>query len=712
MVFETLLQQVQDNLSGSDLELIRQAYELATQAHAGQVRASGEPYIQHPLAVAQILAELSLDGPTIAAGLLHDVAEDSTANIDDLRQEFGEEVAKLVDGVTKLGQMDKWRESTRNLEEAARAESLRKMFLAMVEDVRVVLIKLADRLHNMRTLSALPKEKRQRIAKETLEIFSPLANRLGMWRLKRELDDLCFLHLYPRRYKEIATSITKGQKEREHHISRIIEALGGKLREKGIEAEVSGRPKHLYSIYMKMKRKGLPFDQIYDVRGVRIVVNSGSDCYTALGTVHGLWKPIPGEFDDYIANPKDNMYQSLHTSVIGPDGKPLEVQIRTHEMHRRAEYGVAAHWRYKEHMKRDEAFEAKIAWLRSLMEWRRDLTDAREFMDSVKSDVLMDRVYTFTPKGDIIDLPAGSTPIDFAYRIHTEIGHRCRGAKANGHIVPLNYQLRNGDQVEILTSKREGPSRDWLNPQLGYVKSSRARQKIRRWFRRQDRVQNIAQGRELLEQELNQLGTERSYEEIAGLFGFDEVDDFLAAVGYGDINSQQIAVKVMEAERKEEKLLEFAPPTLSTEGISVQGVGNLLTRFARCCSPLPGQEIIGYITRGRGVTIHRKDCPNILYLKKRDEGRLIEVNWGRAQRTYPVMIKVKSYDRMGLMRDVSDIVTNEGINISAANVTTNPEDHTATITATLEVTGYDQLSRVLTKIRHLSNVFEARRRKR
>ncbi len=711
MGIEALLRQVRKHLSQDDLELIKRAYEVAAEAHAGQIRASGEPYIHHPLAVAQILAELGLDGPTIAAGLLHDVAEDSLVSLEDLRQEFGEVVANLVDGVTKMGTIGEWKEGPRNLEEAARAESLRKMFLAMVEDVRVVLIKLADRLHNMRTLDALPEEKRRRIAKETLEIFSPLANRLGIWRIKRELDDLSFLHLYPRRYEEIAASIAKTREEREHRIAWIIETLRRKLREEGIEAEISGRPKHLYSIYMKMKRKGVPFDRIYDVEGVRIIVNSINECYTALGVVHRLWKPIPGEFDDYIANPKDNMYQSLHTSVIGPDGKPLEVQIRTHEMHRRAEYGVAAHWRYKERVEHDEAFEAKLAWLRSLMEWRRDLTDAREFIASVKSDVLMDRVYAFTPKGDVIDLPAGSTPIDFAYYIHTEIGHRCRGAEVNGRIVPLNYQLKNGDRVRIITGKREGPSRDWLNPQLGYVKTSRARQKIRRWFKQQDRAQNIAQGRELLERELNQLGVEKSYEEIAKLFGFDNVDDFLAAVGWGDINSQQIAVKVMEIERGEEKSAELAPPTLSAEGIVVQGVGNLLTHIARCCSPLPGQEIIGYITRGRGVTIHRKDCPNILYLKKKDEGRLIEVSWGRAKQTYPVMIEVKSYDRMGLMRDISEIVANEGINISAAHVITDSKDHIATITATLDITSAAQLSRVLSKIRHLPNVFEARRRK-
>lgn len=712
MNLASLLQQMSETLSQNDRELIERAYGLAVVAHSHQKRASGEPYIQHSLAVAQIMVDLRLDSATIAASLLHDVAEDSIISVEDLRQDFGDEVARLVDGATKLGQIDKLSQMSRRDLQDEEAESLRKMFLAMVDDVRVVLIKLADRLHNMRTLDALPEEKQRRIAKETLEIFAPLANRLGIWQMKWELEDLGFRYLSPPKYREIAALLDEQRADRERRIAHIIEALERRIKKEGLEAEISGRPKHIYSIYEKMNRKGLSFDQIHDVRGLRIIVNTVSECYAVLGIVHSLWRPIPGEFDDFIATPKDNMYRSLHTSVVGPDGKPLEVQIRTHGMHGRAELGIAAHWRYKEHARRDVAFEAKIAWLRSLMEWQQEVTDAWEFIDSVKSDVFQDRVYTFTPKGDIIDLPTGSTPIDFAYHIHTEIGHRCRGAKVSGQMVSLDYQLRNGDQVEILTAKRGRPSRDWLNPHLGYIKTSRARQKIRQWFRRQDRVETVAQGRELLERELKRLGLDqKSYEEIATLFKFDKVDDLLAAIGYGDINAQQIAAKLVQAERAEEvvELPEAAPPPLLVSGVTVRGVGDLLTRLAGCCHPLPGDQIVGYVTRGRGITIHRQDCRSILYLE--DKERLIEVDWGEdIKRVFPVMVQVLAYDRTGLMRDITEIMAGERINISAANVATYAKDHTAVITTTLEISSILQLSRVLAKIEQLPNVFEARRK--
>jgi GTP pyrophosphokinase len=713
MSLESLLQQMPETPSQEDRELVERAYGLAALAHSDQKRASGEPYIQHSLAVAQIMADLRLDSATIAAALLHDVAEDSIISVEDLRQDFGDEVASLVDGVTKLGQIGKLSQiSGRDLQDKE-AESLRKMFLAMVDDVRVVLIKLADRLHNMRTLYALPEERQRRIAEETLEIFAPLANRLGIWQIKWELEDLGFRYLDPPKYQEITALLDERRADRERRIAQIIVALEKRLKEEGIEAEIAGRPKHIYSIYDKMNRKSLSFDQIHDVRGVRIIVDTVRECYAVLGIVHSLWRPIPGEFDDFIATPKDNMYQSLHTSVVGPDGKPLEVQIRTYEMHRRAELGIAAHWRYKEHAKRDAAFEAKIAWLRSLMEWRQEVTDAWEFIDSLKSDVFQyDRVYTFTPKGDIVDLPAGSTPIDFAYHIHTEVGHRCRGAKVNGKIVSLDYQLQNGDQVEILTTKRGRPSRDWLNPHLGYIKTSRARQKIRQWFRRQDRVETITQGREILERELKRLGLDQKrYEEIATLLKFDKVDDLLAAIGYGDINTQQIAARLIEAKREEEELElpEAAPPPSLVPEITVRGVGDLLTRLAGCCHPLPGDPIVGYVTRGRGITIHRQDCRNILYLE--DKERLIEVDWGEdLKQVFPVMVQVLAYDRTGLMRDITEIMAGERINISAANVATHPKDHTAVITATLEINSIVQLSRVLAKIERLPNVFEARRK--
>lgn len=717
MDFESWLVSLEHGRSEAERELLRRAFDLASQAHANQKRASGEPYIQHCLAVAQMLAELHLDTATLAAALMHDTLEDTPVTHEELEREFGSEIAKLVDGVTKLGQIDQLSGmSERNIREDAKAESLRKMFLAMVDDVRVVLIKLADRLHNMRTLSSLPEYKRKRIARETLEIFAPLANRLGIWQMKWELEDLSLRHLEPETYKEIATLIDERRPNRERYIAEVVSRVREELSKAGVKAEVSGRPKHIYSIYRKMKRKGVDFDQIYDVSGVRVLAESVRDCYTALGVIHSLWRPIPGEFDDYIATPKDNMYRSLHTAVVGPEGKPLEAQIRTYEMHYTAELGIAAHWRYKEGQKQDPVFDNKIAWLRQLMEWRQEVTDAREFIDSLKTDVFQDRVYTFTPRGDIIDLPTGSTPIDFAYHIHTEVGHRCRGAKVNGKLVGLDYQLRNGDQVEILTAKRGGPSRDWLNPHLGYVKTSRARSKIRQWFKRQNRDENIVQGREVLERELKRLGLDETpFDQIARKFNFDKVDDLMAAIGGGDINAHQIAGRALELVQPEEETLEIPParvtPTAPATGIRVRGVGDLLTNLAHCCNPLPGDDIVGYITRGRGVTIHRQDCPNILRMNDRE--RLIEVDWGpEITETYPVDVRVEAYDRQGLLRDIASVVADEAINLSAANVMTRKKDHMATMVVTLEIADIDQLSRVLARIERLPNVLEARRQTR
>jgi GTP pyrophosphokinase len=717
MDFESWLVSLENGRSEAERELLRRAFDLASQAHADQKRASGEPYIQHCLAVAQMLAELHLDTAALAAALMHDTLEDTSVTYEELEGEFGGEIAKLVDGVTKLGQIDQLSGmSERNIREDAKAESLRKMFLAMVDDVRVVLIKLADRLHNMRTLSSLPEYKRKRIARETLEIFAPLANRLGIWQMKWELEDLSLRHLEPETYKEIATLIDERRPDRERYITEVVSRVREELGKAGVKAEVSGRPKHIYSIYRKMNRKGVDFDQIYDVSGVRVLVESVRDCYTALGVIHSLWRPIPGEFDDYIATPKDNMYRSLHTAVVGPEGKPLEAQIRTYEMHYTAELGIAAHWRYKEGQKQDPVFDNKIAWLRQLMEWRQEVTDAREFIDSLKTDVFQDRVYTFTPRGDIIDLPTGSTPIDFAYHIHTEVGHRCRGAKVDGKLVGLDYQLRNGDQVEILTAKRGGPSRDWLNPHLGYVKTSRARSKIRQWFKRQNRDENIVQGREVLERELKRLGLDETpFDQIAKKFNLDKVDDLMAAIGAGDINAHQIAGRALELVQPEEEILEIPPvrvtPIAPTTGIRVRGVGDLLTNLAHCCNPLPGDDIVGYITRGRGVTIHRQDCPNIL--RTNDRERLIEVDWGpEITETYPVDVRVEAYDRQGLLRDIASVVADEAINLSAANVMTRKKDHMATMVVTLEIADIDQLSRVLARIERLPNVLEARRQTR
>jgi len=714
MDFEPWLASLEDGRSEAERELLRSAFDLANQSHANQQRASGEPYIQHCLAVAQMLAELRLDTATLAAALMHDTLEDTKVTHQQLETQFGSEIATLVDGVTKLGQIDQLSGmSDRNIKEDTQAESLRKMFLAMVDDVRVVLIKLADRLHNMRTLSSLPEHKRKRIARETLEIFAPLANRLGIWQIKWELEDLALRHLEPGIYKEIATLIDERRPDRERYITKVVSQVREELKKAGISAEVTGRPKHIYSIYRKMKRKGVDFDQIYDVRGVRVSVETTRDCYAALGVIHSLWRPVPGEFDDYIATPKDNMYRSLHTAVVGPEGKPLEVQIRSYEMHYTAELGIAAHWRYKEGHKQDLVFDNKIAWLRQLMEWRQEVTDAHEFINSLKTDVFQDRVYTFTPKGDIMDLPAGSTPIDFAYHIHTEVGHRCRGAKANGRLVALDYQLRSGDQVEILTAKRGGPSRDWLNPHLGYVKTSRARSKIRQWFKRQNREENIIQGRETLERELKRLGLDETpYDQIAKKFSYDKVDDLMAAIGAGDINAHQIAGRALELAKPEEEFLEIpsvpAMPATAATGIRVSGVGDLLTHLARCCNPLPGDDIVGYITRGRGVTIHRRDCPNVL--RTNDQERLIEVAWGRElMETHPVNVRVQAYDRQGLLRDIAAIVADEAINLSAANIATRKKDNIATMMVTLEIADIDQLSRVLARIERLPNVVEARR---
>lgn len=716
MEIETIIEQIGDKSGGAGTQLVRHAYEVALAAHDGQKRASGESYIQHPLAVAGILADLRLDPATIAAALLHDVAEDTDIKIDDIRNEFGEEVARLVDGVTKLDYIGQLTEIRRRNPDEEQAENLRKIFLAMVDDVRVVLIKLADRLHNMRTLGALPEEKRRRIAQETLEIYAPLANRLGIWQVKWELEDLAFRHLEQEKYKEIVSLIAERHEDRMKWLDETKELLTQRLEAEGIRADISARPKHIYSIYHKMQRKNVAFDQIYDVRAVRIIVSNVSECYAALGIVHSLWRPIPREFDDFIATPKDNMYRSLHTAVVGPDGRPLEVQIRTDDMHYTAEYGIAAHWRYKERLsKRDVEFENKIAWLRQLMEWRQDVTDAQQFVDTVKADVFQDRVYAFTPQGDIIDLPAGSTPVDFAYHVHTEIGHRCRGARINGKLVSLDYQLQNGNQVEIITAKRGGPSRDWLNLHLKYIKTSRAREKVRQWFRKQDRDQNIQLGREILERELKRLNVEsESWEELSKIFSYETVDDFLAAIGYGDVSSQQIATKVLTREREcnEQQVIatltERRPAAMSISGISMLGTSGLPTTLARCCNPLPGDPVLGYITRGRGITIHRQDCPNVS--RVRDADRLIAVDWGTAeQQTYSVMIRVKAFNRAGLLRDIAAMVADEGIDLSSALAATGEKGNIATITATLEVTGMDQLSQVLARIERIPNVMEARR---
>lgn len=751
MKIESLLEVLPEHFSVVDREQIMRAYSFAEKAHIGQSRASGEPYITHCVAVAGILAEMRVPPAVIIAGLLHDTVEDTETTLEDIRREFGPEVSTLVDGVTKLTNLPNVsrddqiivgttrREpvtSPENPGQAARptphaaataavvsasrsrkadlaSETLRKTFLAMGEDIRVVLIKLADRLHNMRTLGYMPESKRKRIAKETLDIFAPLANRLGIWQIKWELEDLGFRYVNPEKYKEIAQHLAERRVDRESQIEKIAVRLRTELEKAGINVEISGRPKHIYSIYRKMVEKGKPFEMVRDLRGIRLVVADIPACYAALGIIHTHWRPIPHEFDDYIAAPKDNFYQSIHTAIIYDDGKPLEVQIRTKEMHEKAEYGIAAHWRYKEKGgKKDEAYEQSINWIRQLMDWRTDVDDAQEFVDSMKTDVFQDRVYVFTPRGDIIDLPAGSTPIDFAYHVHTEIGHRCRGAKVNSKLVTLDHTLKTGDQLEILTSKQGGPSRDWLNSNLGLVKTQRARSKIKAWFKKQDREQNVIQGKALLERELKRLGvSDFELEKLARDFYYPSIDDLYEDIGCGDISLGRIINKLSEADKEQQQQLLEAHPSLETKknpnAVKVLGLKGILTSFARCCNPAPGDEIIGYITRGRGATIHRQDCPNMLRLKDRD--RIVKVSWGEPQQTYPVAVHIKAYDRQGLMGDISNILNNEGINLLDINLKVT--HNLAAINLIVEVGDINQLSRVLSRIENLPNVMEARRQK-
>ncbi len=709
--FQPLEQQLRGTAMGtSDLSLVTQAYTVATDAHAGVERKSGEAYITHPVAVATILAEMQMDAETIAASLLHDVPEDTTITLDDIRNQFGEKVARLVDGVTKLKRIE-W---VSDREDVARAESLRKMFLAMADDVRVVLIKLADRLHNMRTIGSMPRGKQLATAQETMEIYAPLANRLGIWQIKSELEDLAFRALEPDRYRAIDASLEAQGGNRTAYINRVIETLKEALGTAGIHADVYGRAKHLWSIARKMDQKRRTLEEIYDAIAIRVIVPELKDCYAALGIIHTMWRPIPGEFDDYIASPKESMYQSLHTAVRALDARPVEVQIRTKEMHIAAEYGIASHWRYKEGGKRDAGLEARVAWLRQLMDWRDEVVDAQAFVETLKSDVFQEMLYVFTPAGDIIELPAGSTPVDFAYRIHSDVGHTCVGAMVNDRLVPLDYQVQNGEMIKIMTSRAKvGPSRDWLLASSGYVHTAQAREKIRQWFRRQQRDQNIAQGRDLLEKELKRLGVELKLEDIAKQFTrYNRLDDFLAAIGYGGVSTQQIAQQVSALNPVEQTIAlpptEAAPRLASaTSGIEVMGVGDLLTRLATCCKPVPGDQIIGYVTRGKGITVHRTDCPNVI--KEPEQERLVPVSWGNTQtQAYPVGVRMEAWDRVGLMRDVSSVAADEKINLLSINSHTHP-DRTVTMRLTVEVAGVEALSRILQRFEQIRDIYEVRR---
>jgi GTP pyrophosphokinase len=700
--------------------VIRRAWDYARRMHEGQTRLSGEPYVFHVAAVAQILADLGLDHEAIAAAILHDVVEDTKVGLDELTKEFGPRIAALVDGVTKMKVIQEFQTEGRDVRrQHAQAESLRKMLLAMAEDVRVVFIKLADRLHNMRTLGALAEEKQRRIARETMDVFAPLANRLGIWQLKWELEDLAFRYLEPLTYKRIAGLLSERRIDREAYIERFVDWLSNALNEAGVEAEVTGRPKHIYSIWRKMQRKGMDFEHIYDVRAVRVLVHSIRDCYGALGVVHSAWQYVPGEFDDYIATPKENNYQSIHTAVIGPDGKTVEVQIRTLDMHRQSELGVAAHWRYKEGRRGDKQFDDKIAWLRSLLEWKDEVAEATEFVDQFKSEVFTERVYVLTPKGNIVDLQTGATPLDFAYHIHTNVGHRCRGAKVNGQMVPLTHTLRTGDRVEVLTVREGGPSRDWISPHLGFLHTSRARSKVAAWFREQNYDASVTDGRSVLEREFDRLGiTDVNFDKLAGRFHFSKTDDFLAAIGRGEIKSGQIVTTVREliepAARDERPVMPVrtAQAPKSAPAITIQGVGNLMTRMGKCCNPLPGDPVVGFITRGQGITIHRRDCANALRHHNESDERLIEVKWGASsERTYPVLIEVTAYDRAGLLRDITALFANERINVLGVNTITDKQQ-IAHMTFTVEISNVEILSRILVLIDQIPNVYKVLRKTR
>jgi GTP pyrophosphokinase len=691
-------------------DLLRSAYAISYEAHLPQKRDSGEPYIDHPVAVAHILIDLQLDAASVAAALLHDVLEDTRVTKQQLEALFGQEVTQLVDGVTKLSRLEN------QSKEEAQAGSYRKMFIAMADDPRVVLVKLADRLHNMRTLGSISLDRQQRIARETMEIYAPLAHRLGIWKIKWELEDRSFAVLNPDKYNEIKRQLTMRRDQRERTIQRVIQQLRKILEKEGITAEITGRPKHIYSIYRKMERKGVSLDQIYDQLAVRVIVE-GSDvgeCYRVLGMVHATWPPVPGEFDDYIAMPKESMYQSLHTTVLIPGGQPCEVQIRTSEMHQVAENGIAAHWRYKEGFGRHDAtFDAKLAWLRRLIEWRRDVTDNQEFVESLKTEELEEQVYVFSPKGRIIDLPVGSTPIDFAYRIHSEVGHSCVGAKVNNRIVPLDYKLQNGEIVQVMTSKTpRGPSHDWLN----FVRTSGARKHIRGYFKRLHRDANIAAGRDLLDKELKRLGLSLPFDEIASVLGFKTVEELFVQIGSGDLTARSAVQRLISRNTPVSGDLSDIPqvapqPERKTtpKGIQVRGETGLLTRLARCCNPVEGEPIVGYITRGKGVTVHRADCRMVL--NETEPERLVEVSWGgqHEKQAYPVPVRIEAWDRVGLWRDISSAVADAGINIASVEQFPSRKHGRAVLLTTLHIQSISELATILDKLNRLRDVIEARR---
>jgi GTP diphosphokinase / guanosine-3',5'-bis(diphosphate) 3'-diphosphatase len=714
-LIDPVLKKVRSYNPKADLRELQRAFEVAETAHAGQLRKSGEDFITHPVAVADVLADLHLDTTTLVAALLHDTVEDTDLTLEAIRDGFGEDVSHIVDGLTKL---DRLEFQTREQEQA---ENVRKMIVAMAGDIRVLLIKLADRLHNMRTISALEPDRQLRIATETLEIYAPLANRLGVQELKWELEDLSFKTMHPGPYHEIAQLVESRRGERKALIEEVTDAARSKLKELGIKAEVEGRPKHLYSTYEKMVIRGKEFNEIYDLVGVRILVDNLRDCYGALGGVHSLWKPVPGRFKDYVAMPKSNMYQSLHTTVVGPGGKPLEIQIRTRDMHRTAKFGIAAHWRYKEAPKQSRD-AADLAWLGQMMDWLKDMADPREFMDSLKIDLYGGQVFVFTPKGDVVNLPSGATPVDFAYSIHTEVGHRTIGAKVNGKLVPLDYELRTGDTVDVLTSKAqgEGPSQDWLQ----FVKTPRARNKIRQWFSRGRREDAMEQGREALQRLMRKqnlpfkrLATEEALQQVAEEMKHGSLDSLYVAVGEGQVSPQSVVARLTrlvsgtpEGDVTEVALarpVKFGKLDIS-QGVVVRGLPDVWVRLGRCCTPVPGDTIIGFVTRGQGVSVHRTDCPNVHGLRQQPE-RLIEVTWAEGKPTsFVVAIQVEALDRTRLLSDVATMLSDSHVNILSATSATG-RDRITRLRFTFELADIAHLSSLLTSVKRVEGVFDAYR---
>lgn len=684
--------------------------------------APGASSFQTGLEMAQILTELRLDQETLMAAVLYRAVREERMTLAEVEEQFGSDVSRLIEGVLQMAVISTLHRPLKGNvlgQNQGQLDNVRRMLVTMVDDVRVALIKLAERTCAIRAVKDAPPEKRLRVAREVFEIYAPLAHRLGIGHIKWELEDLSFRYLHESAYKKIAKLLDEKRLDRDAFVKRVAGTLREELAESDIEADVDGRAKHIYSIWRKMRRKGIEFSQVYDIRAVRVLVPEIRDCYAAIGVVHALWHHIPHEFDDYIANPKENGYQSLHTAVVGPDGKTMEVQIRTHQMHDDAELGVCAHWRYKgtDASKSETGYEAKINWLRQVIEWQEELGDVSELVEQLRRDVHSDRVYVFTPEGHVVDMPQGATPVDFAYKVHTEVGHACRGAKVNGRIVPLTYQLKTGDQVTVLRANEASPSRDWLNPGLGYIQTSRARAKVTHWFKMQDREQNIADGRAVIEDELGRLSLrDLRPDELAGKVNYQSADDMFAAVGAGDLKPAQVVRAAQRVIEPKEQQLDLQLPKRRVGAYSgdsdiyIEGVGDLKTQIARCCSPVPGDPIAGYITLGRGVSIHRQDCMNLLQLQGSEASRVIQVEWGeRPASAYPVDVEVQAYDRAGLLRDITSILANRKINVLSMNTRSNTNDHSATIALTLEIADIDQLSRLLAAIRQLPNVLEVRR---